>query len=852
MLKATLKSLLAHKLRLALTALAVVLGVGFMAGTLVFTDTIKNSINGLFAKTTAGKSAVVRGQAQFTDKGARGGQHGFGGNARPLVPQSLLATVKAVPGVVVADGSVQGVLSLVGGDGKALAGAARGAPTLGFAWEPDRALSALVLRSGRAPERPGELVLDRKTATANKLTVGTPVIATGNLGPQPFVIVGIVGFGSQDTLAGATIVAFDTGTAQRVVGKPGFFTEIDVAGAPGAPSDPLVTAMGAALPPGFEAISAATGAKESSTTIDSFIGIFNTVLLAFAGIALFVGAFLIFNTFSILIGQRTRELALLRAVGAGRGQVTTSVLGEAFLTGVFGSLVGLGFGIALAFGLYSFLKGFLSLGTASLQILPRTIILSMTLGTLITLVSAVLPAIRASQVPPVAAMRDDFVAEESSLRLRAILGSAVLLVGLGVLALGLLGAKSALAVGIGAGISFIGVAMLLPLVATPLARAIGAPLPLLQGVTGRLGRENSARNPRRTAATASALMIGVAVVAAIATLASSALASFTGIFDKSFQASYVISSSNQEFPAAPAEAALRAAPGVVALSGFSQTAWHLKGASKQVDGIDAVEGPQVFRIALTSGSVAGLQQSQLLVDDTTALADHIKLGDAIPMTFATTGQKVFKVGGVYRANQLLGDHYLLSSAVIAANSNRVEDQVILVKTAASSTDQQAALARALAGFPPLKVQTAAQFKSAAEGQIKGLLKVVYGLLALAITIAVLGVINTLALSVIERTREIGLLRAIGMYRRQVRGMIRGESIVVALLGALLGLILGVAFGAAFVSAVSGSGTFITQLVIPWQTIAIVLVATAVFGIFAAIFPAIRASRLDVLKAVSTV
>ena len=850
MLKATLKSLMAHKLRLALTALAVVLGVMFMAGTFVLTDTIKHSINGLVNQGTAGKNVVVRGVAPFSSGGIMGSQDALSGNSRPLVPESLLATVKGVSGVAIADGQAEGTVNIVDAKGKAL-GPQRGAPTVAVAWVPDRALSSLVIRSGREPRKAGEVMLDRKTATSHKLAIGDQITVTGNLGPQPFTLVGTLGYGTQDTIAGAAIAAFETSTAQAIAGKPGYFSEIDIGAAKDVPTDALVTRVGAVMPAHYEAVSAATAASDMAASFDSFLSFFNTFLLVFAGISLLVGAFIIFNTFGILVGQRTRELALLRAVGAGRGQVLGSVLGEALITGLVGSALGVGLGIGVAYGLYYLLKSSLSLSTTSMQILPRTIIISMTAGTVITLVSAVFPALRASRVPPVAAMRDDVVVGESSLRRRAFLGSTVLAVGIAALVVGLVG-KTLAAVGVGAFFVFIGVAMLVPLIASPTARLIGAPLPWVQGVSGKLGRANSARNPRRTAATASALMIGIAVVAAIATLVGSLLGSFNGLFDKSFQASYVISTNTgQPFPAGPAETAIKAAPGVTAMSGFAQAQFHLKGAGKPLSGIDPVEGPKVFRIEVTKGSIAPLAQGALLVDETTSTNDHINVGDKLTATFATTGDKVFPVAGVYKDNQFLGP-YLVSNAVVAENTNVARDAVVLVKTSSTTAATQDGLKKAVAAFPDLKVRTGAQFKADQKKQIKGFLYFVYALLGLSIVIAMFGVINTLALSVLERTREIGLIRSIGMFRRQVRRMIRGEAVVVAILGAILGLVLGIALGAAFVSTIAGTGGAVTQVVIPVATIVEVLVVVFIFAILAALIPAHRASKLDVLKAITSV
>ena len=850
MLKATLKSLMAHKLRLALTALAVVLGVMFMAGTFVLTDTIKHSINGLINQGTAGKSVIVRGVSPFSSGGIRGGQDSLTGNTRPLVPESLLPTVKGVSGVGTADGVVQGTVSIVDAKGAAL-GPKGGAPTIALNWLPDHTLSLLAVRTGRAPQKAGEVALDAKTATSKKVKVGDRITVTGNAGPQPYTVVGTIGFGTQDTIAGAALVAFDTATAQAVAGKPGAFTEIDIGSAPGVTTDQLVTRVGAVMPKNYEAVSAAVAASEAAAGFDSFFNLFNTFLLVFAVIALLVGAFLIFNTFTILIGQRTRELALLRAVGAGRGQVMTSVMGEALLTGLFGSAVGLGLGIAMAYGLYVLLKGFLSLAATSLQILPRTIIISLGAGTLITVASAVIPAVRASRIAPVAAMRDEIVVTEGSLRRRVIFGVSVLALGIAALVVGVVGGTIQW-VGLGAFLIFIGVAMLVPLIATPMANLIGAPLPLVQGVSGKLGKANSARNPRRTAATASALMIGIAVVAAIATLVGSLLGSFNGLFDKSFQASYVISTNTgQPFVAGPAEAAIKAAPGVTAMSGFAQTQVRLKGASRDLSGIDPVQGPQVFRITMSKGSLAPLGQGQLIVDETTATNDKVKVGDQLTMTFAATGDKTLAVAGIFQDNQFLG-HFVASNAFIGANTNSLRDSFVLVTTASTTPAVQAGLEKAVAAFPELKVRTGTQFKDDQKKQIKTFLYLIYALVAMSIVIAMVGVINTLALSVLERTREIGLVRSIGMHRRQVRRMIRGEAVVVSILGAVLGLALGIALGTALVSTLGGVGTGPSTIVIPVATIIEVLIAVFIFAILAALFPAHRASKLDVLKAITSV
>ncbi|HLI56209.1 MAG TPA: FtsX-like permease family protein [Actinomycetota bacterium] len=850
MLKATLKSLLAHKRRLVLTSIAVVIGVAFMAGTFVLTDTIKNSINGIFSQTAAGKAVIVRGVQSFSSSGvgAGGGGGGLGGNTRPLVPETLLPTVKSVPGVAAADPLVEGTV-ILSRNGKAIGSAQ--APTIALTWFTDRSLSSLDLKSGSPPQQSGQLAIDAKTASDDHIKIGDTLTVTGNLGPQPFTVTGIVTFGSQETVAGATLAIFDTATGQQIAGKPGYYTEIDVAASGGVSEDQLANRIGAVLPPHYEAVTGVTAAAQMASSVDNLFNAINDFLLAFGFLALFVGAFVIFNTFSIIVGQRTRELALFRAVGAGRGQVILSILGEALATGLVGSAIGLGAGIGLAILLTHLLKNSFSLGTTHLQIESRTVIVSLVVGTLVTLASAILPSLRASRIPPVVAMHEDIPTTDASLRRRLVIGAVWLVVGIAVLVVGLTGTKSIAKVGIGALISFIGVAILLPLIATPLARLIGSPARPL-GITGRLGRENAARNPRRTAATASALMIGVAIVAAIATIAASALASFDAVFNDEFTASYVVSSTGADFPQAATEQALRQAPGVTALSGFEALTWHLKQTAKTVDGIDGTEGPQVLKIVMVSGSAGALAQGQLLVDETTATADHLKVGGTVTMNFDITGKQTFTIGGIYQDSSLLSDHYVLATAVLAQNTNQLRDQFVLVKTTSVSGQEESALKRAMSAYPNLKIENATQFKADQEKSIRSALTFIYVLLVLASIVSVFGIVNTMALSVLERTREIGLLRSVGMIRRQSHAMILIESVIVTLLGAVTGLVVGIALGTAMVHAIIGGPGSPVVLRFPWVTIVVVLIITAIFGLLAGLFPARRAGRLDVLRAITAV
>ena len=846
-----IKSLSAHKLRLALTAIAVVLGVTFMAGTLVLTGTIKHEIDGLFTQAVSGYDVVVRASTPYKSNGDFGGGGSGGGvNSRPLIPGSVLSTIRATPGVAAADGTIQGEVALVGANGKGISGHA-GAPTVAFNWIPDRQLSAFRLRTGRGPESSQEIVIDAATAKKRHVALGSTVTVISNVPPAQFTVVGTFGFGSSDTIAGATIVGFSPPVAQTLFGKPGYFQQIEVAETSGTNTDTLVNAIASRLPPGDEAVTATSVAKQDAATVNRFISTFNTVLLAFAFIALFVGSFLIFNTFSILVGQRIRELALLRALGASRAQVTGSVILEATLTGIAGSVTGVVVGILLASLLLKAFRSTLDLSSTGLVVSPGSVIASLIVGTLITVVSAFGPSLRASRVPPVAAMRDDAVLAEASLRRRAVLGSMVTVAGLAALLGGLFGGSGIGIVGLGAGLTFIGVAMLVPFFAGPLARGLSAPFAQLMGITGRLSRENAARNPRRTAATSATLMIGLALVAAIATLAASASTSFGSLFAKTVKADYVIttSSNGNDTFSRSAEKLVAGVTGVTETSPLSEIQFHIGNSTHTMNALDPVYGPQLLKIDMVTGSTSALQSGEVLVTTDVAKSDHLAVGDPLRAGFAASGTKTLIVGGTFKSNQLL-DSYVVSTAVAAANTNQLEDFAILVKVAHPSKAAQDALTTAVAGYPQINVKTSAQFINQQKNQIAGFVRVVYVLLGLSIVIALIGVINTLLLSVLERTHEIGLLRAVGMKRRQVRAMIRGEAVVVSVLGAILGLALGVGFGAAIVESLSGSG--FTQLAVPFSTIITVLVLATLFGIFAAIFPARRAARLDVLRAISSV
>ncbi|HEY1652753.1 MAG TPA: ABC transporter permease, partial [Acidimicrobiales bacterium] len=537
MWKVTIKGLLAHKLRLALTALAIVLGVTFIAGTFILTDTLHNTFDTLFGNIYQNIDYQVRGVAQF----------GSGGNAtRNPVPESVLAKVEAVPGVEAADGSVQGIAQYIGHDGKAIS--TGGAPSIGLSFDPDQQLSALHLVQGRAPTTPRDVVMDLGTAQKYHFSVGDPVRILLPGPTRTFTITGIAKFGTADNLAGATLAAFDTPTAQALLGRPGQFDSINVVAKPGADKAQVQRSIASVLPHGVQVVTGQTVVNESTSAISSALSIFNTALLVFAFIALFVGGFTILNTFSIIVGQRTKELALLRIVGASRRQVFMSVLLEAGIVGLVSSLIGLGLGVLAALGLEALLSVFgVTLPSGPLVFEARTVIVCLIVGVGVTMVSAIGPARRAVRIAPVEAVSEQQLEQEIPLRRRFTWGSVITGGGIVALTVGLVAPAIAL-VGLGAILIFIGVARLAPAVARPMASVIGRPLARLLGVSGRLGRENSMRSPRRTAQTASALMVGLALVSAIAVFGASLSRSATQSVDNAINADLIVTNTNQNGP----------------------------------------------------------------------------------------------------------------------------------------------------------------------------------------------------------------------------------------------------------------------------------------------------------------
>ena len=836
MLRATFRSLLARKLRLLLSATAIVLGVSFVAGALTLTDTLGKVFDNLFTDVSAKTSVVVRGTKVF-----EGGSHG---DAQRLpVPVKLLTTLRSADGVAGATGDVSGYAALLDRKGKVVG--TSGAPVLGVNFDANPATSGFTLRAGRAPVGPTDVALDATTAKESSFAPGDTVTVLLRSGRRTLTVSGVFGFGKNDNLAGAKIIAFGQAIAEEELGRPGEYDVVRLAAVRGVSDTALRDRVRALLPRGTEAVTGQESASETSKQIKDALGFFNVFLLVFAAVALFVGAFLIFNTFNILVAQRQRELALLRALGASRGQVTRSVLVEGLVVGLLASAIGLGAGVGVAAGLRALISSFGgALPSGPLIVTTRTVIAAFAVGILVTLLASLLPARRASAVPPIAAMRDAAI-PESSLRRSLVIGSVLLLLGVLLVAKGLTGNLPLL--GVGALLSFLGVAGLSPLLSRPASRLLG--WPLARGVPGRLGQLNAMRNPRRTASTAAALMIGLALVSAVSVLGASTKASVVKIVEGAVGADLVVQQKGFARGFSPTVTqSVRSAPGVarVDVLRFEQAK-----VGKAVTFVTAVPAESIGRtITLTrkAGDLS-LSPGTLLLSDKEAKDRALRPGDSVQVTFGRGSTQTLRVAGTYLANQLVGP-YLLDQFASQQFTNRL-DSVLLVEArkGVSAEQVRASVDRVVAAEPTVEVLNRAEFTKSTTSQIDTVTTIITILLGLSILIAVLGIVNTLALAVIERTHELGLLRAVGLSRRQTRRMVTVEAVIVSVFGALLGIGVGSVFGIAFQRALADQG--IDQLSFPAGRLVVFVVVAGLAGVLAALLPARRAARLDVLRAIAT-
>jgi putative ABC transport system permease protein len=843
MLRTAWRSLLHHSFRLALSALAIVLGVGFVVGTLIFTDTLNNTFTNLFQDTT---SDVVVSPAQ-----TMGDSQQIGSVA--TLPASTLEAVSAVDGVAKAAGVVLADgITIIGSDGAVLG--TQGAPHLGTNWVDDPGLTPFRLTDGVGPTAADEVALDSVSAEKGGYAVGDAVRLVGTDGPFSATLAGIFRYGTSGNLAGATIAAFDTAQAQTaLLGGADAYTSIDVVAAPGVSQDALASWVRAAVGTDVTVKTGQQAADEAASAVSEGLAFINVFLLVFAGIALFVGTFIILNTFSMLVAQRSRELALLRAVGATRGQVTRALVIESALVGLVGAVLGIVLGVAVAFGLQALFGAIgAEIPNDGLVVAPRTVLVGLVVGVVATVLAALAPALRASRIAPMAALRDDASLPSRSLRVRAIAGAVLLALGVAGMVAGALegGGSGSSLVGLGVLAALVGAIVVSPAIARPLVRTLGFAFPRIFGTVGRLALENAERQPRRTAATASALMIGLALVSALTIFAASAKASITTVINQVIGAEFIVSNASPRSPIAPTTAGqLAAVPGVAAVSPVAAIPAQIDGAVTAVVAIDPATFGQMVSITTDAGSLADLGTDGVAVDTETAQSQGLALGDVVPVTFVD-GAHDYRITAIYSsAGEFSG--YVVSRDSVDALGMSPSDRLIYVKAQdGADLDQvQAGLQAAVAADPTVQVQSQTQFAEEITSNVDQVLLIMVMLLSLAVFIAVLGIVNTLVLSVAERTRELGMLRAVGALRRQIRTMIVLEALVIAVFGAVVGLVLGVGFAVALQRTLVDQG--ITVLEIPWVGLVLFLVVAGLVGVLAALWPAFRAGRLNVLRAIAT-
>ena len=843
---ATLRGMLAHRLRLALTTASIALGVAFLAGTLMLTDTMKLAFDQLFGKVSSGTDAVVRQESAYA-------QSSGVGVSRPPIDASVLDQVRAVDGVAAAEGAVSGYALLTDTTGAAVL-TSGGAPTMGYSMPGDKALRGDVnLRSGHAPRGPHEVAIDASSAEDHDIALGSTIKILFRGPAEEFTVVGTVGYGDEKDLGGTSAAYFESATAQRVLGEAGMFDELQVRAADGVSDAALADRLDAAVPDGTEAVTGEQVAQEASDALNSDFKFLNVMFMIFAGIALFVGSFIIWNTFTMIVTQRTREIALLRAVGATRRQVKRSLLVEAALLGISASALGVVIGAGVAKGLNALmaLLGF-SLPSTSLVIAPRTIWMSLLVGTVVTVVAAMVPARRATKVLPVEALRDATPGARRPSRLRAAVGTVLTAGGVFAILQGLYGGGGGILVLAGIAGTLFGVITLTQLAARPLAALIGSPL-RWRGVQGSLARQNAMRNPRRTASTAAALMIGLTLVVSMGVFASSFKASIGPVLADSTNADlYVTTASSQAEGYSPEATRVAATvPGVDTVSAMGWGNARIDGAGASYSSVDPATVEKAFNLDVVSGSPSELGTDGIVVTPGAAKAHGWQVGDSVPVEFAATGAQDLQVRAIVESNRVLESEYLISLATQEANEgDRLDGTALVLLEGGADVDTvKDRLTAALAGHPDAKVLDDKGFEKEIGGFVDALLTFVSAMLLLAVVIALLGIVNTLALSVFERTRELGLLRAVGMTRNQVRSMVRWESVVISLIGATLGAGLGIGLGMALAQSLKGDG--VTELAIPVAQVAAYVVGAALAGVLAAVGPARSAANVDVLKAVVT-
>lgn len=844
--RVTVRGLLARRARIVLTVLSIVIGVSFVSGAFILTDSFRRAFDQLFAELDRGIDLRVRGATAF----------GAGGGGSP-VPAELAERIRELPGVVSVEPNLDEPASVLDADGEPLR--PRGGPALGVAWTGEGVIGGRVLLAGEVPQGIGEVALDETTAERIGAELGDTVRVAVADGVREFTLVGINGFGDEGNgvIAGrATIAAFDPVTAQEVLGSPGLYDSIDVAVDDGA-ADRLAETITAFLPADTEVVDGETVARETADRIGNAVDLLRYVLLGFALIALFVSAFLINNTFRIIVGQRLRELALYRAIGASSGQVRAMILGESLVIAVAATAIGLLGGVGVARVLTAvFNAGGAGFPQAGTVIAARTIVIAVLVGVGVTMAATTAPALAAGRVPPVAAMRPELVADRHGSPMRYLIGALLVVAGTFVYSVGVfekpgeLTTIVALVAGGGA-LVLVGVALLAAGVASPVGRVLGHPVRLALKMPGRLAQENAVRSPRRTATTASALMIGIALVSGVGVVGSSLSRSLSEQLGQSVTADFFFTGAGFQGFSPTLVDRIRELPEVEAVSGFRSGTFQVDGGTRQVGAVDGEAFGEIVDLDLVSGSLEGLSDDGLLVHEDPARDFQLAVGDTIEVQWRSGSRQTLTVVGVFADATATNTNWLVDVSVFQRENpaGRLDTFAGAKLTDGVDLEQaRDAIGAVVDDFPQVELQDQAEFRRTQEDQLGQLLRLVYGLLAFAVLIAVLGITNTLALAVFERTHEFGLLRAVGATRRQLQLAVFGESLVVAAFGTTLGLAVGLPLGVLGTRGMASVG--VTSVALPLGTIAVVIVATLVAGMVAAIWPARRAGKLDVLAAIA--